>query len=111
MDSVLEMVENEFRLYVCDMKDAEDRGEEAAKEMDVDVQLAQDVDGFVDDFADHVFGSVDEKKASMENELKEYLDLPTEPRETDPLKWWQLNKDKFPVLARTAKYYLAIPGM
>ncbi|KAJ1569561.1 hypothetical protein HK096_002696 [Nowakowskiella sp. JEL0078] len=45
--------------------------------------------------------------SSTENELENYLKLPPETK-IDPLKWWQANKKRFPILSLMAKDYLAI---
>ena len=51
-----------------------------------------------------------------EEELERYLNamnLPledSEGEENDPLLWWRKNQDVFPVLAKLARIYLAIPA-
>ena len=45
------------------------------------------------------------------HELALYLSAPYIDRKANPLNWWKLNKDQFPILSQLAREYLAIPAM
>jgi hypothetical protein len=47
---------------------------------------------------------------SPKNELQVYLDMPSEPLETDVLTWWKLHSRMFPNLSNLARDILSIPG-
>ena len=44
-------------------------------------------------------------------ELLDYLTVETCDRETDILKWWKANEFNYPILAKMARDYLAVPGI
>ena len=48
----------------------------------------------------------------QEEEFERYLELPQLPKteENNPLEWWSVNKQRFPILAKLARRYLAIPA-
>lgn len=43
-------------------------------------------------------------------ELNSYFNLPLVERKSNALKWWQLNKNNFPVLANLARKFLSTPA-
>jgi hypothetical protein len=43
-------------------------------------------------------------------ELRGYMKVPAEDISTDPLQWWKLNQNTFPLIAPIARRYLAIPA-
>jgi hypothetical protein len=60
---------------------------------------------------DAMFASEKESRAQvMQNEFEQYSGMAREPRSTDILLWWKTNEKKFPVLARMARDYLAMPA-
>ena len=68
---------------------------------------------------DHFDEEVKKKKAlhqstseqKNENELTLYLGAGVVSRKEDPLVWWKDNRNQFPILAKLAREYLAIPAM
>ena len=51
---------------------------------------------------------VESGEARLAKELGLYLGLPPIDNEDCPLRWWKLNGETFPLLAKLAKYYLCI---
>jgi hypothetical protein len=49
-------------------------------------------------------------KESIENEVVEYLSLPLEHEDINPIEYWRANAVRFPGLARMAIDYLGIPA-
>jgi hypothetical protein len=47
---------------------------------------------------------------TIEGEIKKYLNEDPEPHNTQILTYWRNRQDSFPVLARMARCYLAIPA-
>src|SRR5262245_2308061 len=45
---------------------------------------------------------------SRPTEIDQYLGIPDEVGDVDPLAWWQLHKGRFPTLATAARDYLGI---
>src|SRR5579859_5408655 len=45
-----------------------------------------------------------------ENEVESYLIMTQIKSDQDPLKWWDVNKGQFPILAQLACKYLSIPA-
>ncbi|CAG8472962.1 1743_t:CDS:2 [Racocetra fulgida] len=45
---------------------------------------------------------------NLQSELDEYLAVPQIPFDSDPFMWWNVNKDRFPVISRLARTYLAV---
>ncbi|XP_065323437.1 uncharacterized protein LOC135930548 [Gordionus sp. m RMFG-2023] len=43
-------------------------------------------------------------------EISKYVDEATISIDTNPLDWWKLNKNRYPVLSKIARDYLAIPA-
>ncbi|XP_065318866.1 uncharacterized protein LOC135926860 [Gordionus sp. m RMFG-2023] len=43
-------------------------------------------------------------------EISKYIDEATISNDTNPLDWWKLNKNRYPVLSKIARDYLAIPA-
>ena len=68
---------------------------------------------------DHFNEEVKKKKAQHqstseqknENKLIFYLRAGVISRKEDPLVWWKDNRNQFPILAKLARVYLAIPAM
>ncbi len=56
------------------------------------------------------------REQQMSNELQAYLSEPIlvncqgASSSTDPLKWWNTNRSRFPNVARVARIYLSIPA-
>lgn len=46
-----------------------------------------------------------------DSELRRYLLEDRAPISSDPLEWWRLNAMRFPLVAKMAQVYLAIPGV
>ena len=42
------------------------------------------------------------------NEIKDYIDTPNADQDTKPLEWWKGRQEKYPVLSKIARDYLAV---
>lgn len=51
-----------------------------------------------------------QRKSVIQDEVKEYLTIDEIDIENDPFKWWCVNKEHFPILAKLARKYLGIPA-
>ena len=60
------------------------------------------------DFDENVKNVASKDEDSIK-ELNSYFTLALLEREANPLKWWQLNKSNFLILADTARKFLSIP--
>lgn len=49
-------------------------------------------------------------KIDIDSEINRYKTIPAVAESVNPLEWWRLNGDEFPILSRMAKRYLAIPA-
>ncbi|OAJ42404.1 hypothetical protein BDEG_25855 [Batrachochytrium dendrobatidis JEL423] len=49
------------------------------------------------------------KKLTPTLQLEEYLNIPVAGSRQDPLEWWKRHESDFPLLAKMARDYLAIP--
>lgn len=49
-------------------------------------------------------------EATVKEEIKVYLTLPSIPAEDDPSQWWKSHASELPHLARIAKKFLCIPA-
>lgn len=47
---------------------------------------------------------------TVRDEVTTYLSLPRELERRDPLEYWRTNETEFPILARMAQCYLAVPA-
>ncbi|CAG8770187.1 30364_t:CDS:1 [Racocetra persica] len=45
---------------------------------------------------------------NLQSELDEYLAVPQIPFESDPFAWWNMNKERFPVISKLACVYLSV---
>jgi hypothetical protein len=63
-------------------------------------------------FFHDTLGSVAEQNQSVivNEEMQIYFSERILPRETDIIDWWKCNCNRFPILAATARQYLAIPA-
>lgn len=43
------------------------------------------------------------------SEVERFLSLPREPRNSDPIEWWESHKDEFKLLVPMALQYLCTP--
>lgn len=60
---------------------------------------------------DAIYGPEDNTESStIENEIRQYLGEPREPRNKTILDYWKLREEALPGLAQMAKMYLAIPA-
>ena len=45
-----------------------------------------------------------------QEEVKKYREVPDIPLSENPLQWWKMHAEEYPLLARQAKRYLCVPG-
>ena len=61
-------------------------------------------------FGPHFESGKKATRATPAEEIRDYFATPHIPTMDNPLKWWSLNEDQFPRLAKLARQYLAVPA-
>ena len=67
---------------------------------------------FVDFMASvaHLQAPVAAQVSMVKSVAHQYLELPADPMNTDPLEWWAANEINFPALSIMARQYLGVPA-